>query len=179
MSTAFRTTTRSRAPASRRAPLYPVPAKNYPPSVSRYPQPSLAAMPVPGSGATVRRLPVSRSMPFWLRLLIRLQRGSLVVAFILGIAALVVYSGTVYTQHLWSTGFRKLTSLQRSERDLVEAGGTMQHYLAKQAERPGAGLIPKTPASAIFLQPAPQRPSQTNRPVAPKVEPQPNKPLGY
>jgi hypothetical protein len=118
-------------------------------------------------------------MPPWLRLLIRLQRGSLVVAFVLAAAALIVYSGTVYTQHLWSTGFRKLTTLQRLDRDLVEAGGNMQHYLAKQAERPGAGLVPKTPASAIFLQPAPQRPNQTSRTVMPKVEPQPNRPLGY
>jgi hypothetical protein len=179
MSTAFRPTTRSRPPASRRAPLYPVSARNHSGGMNRSAKPSLAALPSPVPGATVRRLPVSRSIPPWLRLLIRLQRGSLVVTFVLASAALIVYSGTVYTQHLWSTGFRKLTSLQRGERELVEAGGNMQHYLAKQAERPGAGLVPKTPASAIFLQPAPQRPHQASRTLVPKAEPQPNKPLGY
>ncbi|UBF29062.1 hypothetical protein K9N68_15215 [Kovacikia minuta CCNUW1] len=177
---ANRSATRSRPPGLRREPLYPVPTRNSPGSSrGRRSRTTLTALPTPMPGSTVRRLPVSRPMPTWLRLLIRLQRGSMVLAFVLGAAAIIVYSGTVYTQHLWSTGFHKLTSLQRNERQLIEAGGTMQNYLAKQAERPGAGLIPKTPASTIFLQPAPQRPIQAVKPAAPQVEPQPNKPLGY
>jgi hypothetical protein len=208
MSTAFRPTTRLRSPSASQAPLHPVPVRSRPirksaavnpalrsptpirqRSVSAPPpkgsqpyrggQPSLATFSAAIPNAGVRTLPVSRSIPLWLRWLIRFQRGSTVVAFVLAAAALIVYSGTVYTQHLWSTGFRKLKTLQLSERQFVEAGGTMQNYVAKQAERPGSGLIPNTPNNAIFLQPAPLRPSQVYKPAPLKSEPQPNKPLGY
>lgn len=118
-------------------------------------------------------------MPLWLRWLIRLERGSVLVVFLLAIATLVVYSGTVYTQHLWSTEYRKLKTLQRSEREITAAGETMRNYIAKQAERPGAGLITKTPDSTIFLQPAAKRQQPAVIPPQPPVETKTQKPLGY
>jgi hypothetical protein len=103
----------------------------------------------------------------------------LIIVFLLAIATLVVYSGTVYTQHLWSTEYRKLKTLQRSEREITAAGETMRNYIARQAERPGSGLITKTPDTTIFLQPAPKGQAPVVRPSIPESEPQSNKSLGY
>ncbi|XGV96234.1 MAG: hypothetical protein ACAF41_26310 [Leptolyngbya sp. BL-A-14] len=190
MSTAFRSASRSRRPPSaRRAPLYPVATKTKP--VQRVPKstPSpLRAVPTPIARAkasaptgtkAVRQLPTTRSFPLWLRMLIQAQRGSLIVAFILVIATLLVYGSTVYTQQLWSKEYRKLKSLQRSEREMTATSASLENQLALQAERPGSGLVPQTPDSTIFLQPAPQRPPLATSPSTPKIEVAPNTPLGY
>lgn len=178
MSDAYRTTYPRRS--SNRRPPRPLPSRG---GSARPSQPSFNSAPVPFPSRTanpgVRRLPVKRPMPLWLRSLIALQRGSLVVVFLLAIATLVVYSGTVYTQHLWSSNYRKLKTLQRSEREMTAAEGTMKNYLAKQSERPGAGLITKTPATTIYLETAPKRPENVVPSVAPPSEKQPEKPLGY
>jgi hypothetical protein len=118
-------------------------------------------------------------MPIWLRWLVRLQRGSLVVVFLLAAATLVVYGGTVYTQQRWGEDFHKLKRLQRSERQLVAAGEMLKNQLAKQAELPTSGMIPRTTANTIFLPSAPARQGQPVSPVAPKPEPELKKPLGY
>lgn len=177
---AYRTSSQPRRSSSRRPPLYPVPAR-VSPVFQVHPSSSSAPIPFPRgrSGATVRRLPVLRPMPLWLRWLIRLQRGSLVVVFLLAIATLIAYGGSVYTQHRWSREYRKLKILQRSEREITAAGETMRNYIAKQAERPGAGLVTKTPDNTIFLQPAPRRQEPAIKPPQPPVETRTQKPLGY
>ncbi|WP_421655677.1 hypothetical protein [Leptothermofonsia sp. ETS-13] len=185
MSNAYKSQTRSRRSSSRCPPLYPIPGQSS--SVRSIRQAPRTAptrsgpLPFPTnySGSTVRRLPVSQPMPLWLRWLIGLHRGSVIVVFLLAIATLIVYSSTVYTQHLWSRDYHKLKGLQRQEREMIAARENMRNYIARQAERPGAGLISKTSASTIFLQPAPKRRGQPIKPPVPLVEPQPNKPLSY
>ncbi len=185
MSNAYRPQTRSRRTPSRRSPLYSVPGqprsdrsiRPVPRSISTRTAPLLFPTSYPGS--PVRRLPVSRPMPLWLRWLIGLHRSSVIVVFLLAIAMLIAYSSTVYTQHLWSRDYHKLKGLQRQEREMIAARENMRNYIARQAERPGAGLINKTSASTIFLQPAPRRRAQPVKPPVPEVEPQSSKPLGY
>ncbi|MBC7972495.1 MAG: hypothetical protein H7Z11_20615 [Verrucomicrobia bacterium] len=182
MSTAFRSASRSRRPPStHRSPLYPVPARQKSVrSVPKDSKPTLRPVPLPTSGAkAVRRLPAPRSLPLWLRLLIQAQRGSLVIAFILVTATLIVYGSTVYTQQLWSKEYRKLKTLQRNEREMIATSASLENQLALQAERPGSGLVPQTPDSTIFLQPAPQRQTSLVSPNVPNVEASPNTPLGY
>lgn len=181
MSTAFRSAPRSRRPPSaRRSPLYPVPAKRSPVrSVPKGSNSPLRTVSTPTSSATVRRLPSTRSLPLWLRLLIQAQRGSLVIAFVLVTATLFVYGSTVYTQQLWSKEYRKLKTLQRNEREMIATSEGLKNQLALQAARPGSGLVPQTPDSTIFLQPAPQRPTLIASPSVPNVEASPNTPLGY
>jgi len=112
-------------------------------------------------------------------LLIQAQRGSLVIAFVLVTATLIVYGSTVYTQQLWSKEYRKLKTLQRNEREMIATSASLENQLALQAERPGSGLVPQTPDSTIFLQPAPQRQTSLVSPNVPNVEASPNTPLGY
>ncbi len=118
-------------------------------------------------------------MPLWLRLLIQAQRGSLIVAFILVTATLVVYGSTVYTQQLWSKEYRKLKTLTRNEREMIATNESLKNQLALQAERPGSGLVAQTPDSTIFLQPALQRPALSPSHSLPQAEAKPNTPLGY
>lgn len=181
MSTAFRSAPRSRRPAStRRSPLYPVPAQPSPMRTApKRSKPPLKAVMSPAGAAVVRRLPSKRSLPLWLRLLIQAQRGSLVIAFILVTATLIVYGSTVYTQQLWSKEYRKLKTLQRNEREMIATNEGLKNQLALQADRPGSGLVPQTPDNTIFLQPAPQRPTLSISPSVSKAEVAPNTPLGY
>jgi hypothetical protein len=124
-------------------------------------------------------LPSKRSLPLWLRLLIQAQRGSLVIAFVLMTATLIVYGSTVYTQQLWSKEYRKLKTLQRNEREMIATNEGLKNQLALQADRPGSGLVPQTPDNTIFLQPAPQRSALSISPSVSKAEVAPNTPLGY
>ena len=178
MSTAFRSAPRSRRPASKqRSPLYPVPAR--PVQTPKRSKPPLREVVPPAGAAAVRRLPSQRSLPLWVRLLVQAQRGSLVIAFILITATLIVYGSTVYTQQLWSKEYRKLKTLQRNEREMIATNEGLKNQLALQADQPGSGLIPQTSENTIFLQPAPQRPALLAAPSVPKTEVAPNTPLGY
>lgn len=103
----------------------------------------LSAVPALSPRPVVRRLPTSRPLPFWLSLLIYIQRGSLAVAFVLVTAALVVYGSTIYMQQLWSKEYGKLKMMQRSERQMIAVGEGLKNQLIQQAEQPGSGLVPK------------------------------------
>ena len=118
-------------------------------------------------------------MPLWLRLLIQAQRGSLIVAFVLVTATLFVYSSTVYTQQLWSKEYRKLKTLTRNEREMIATNESLKNQLALQAGQPGSGLVPQTPDSTIFLQPALQRSASSPSTNLPQAEAAPKMPLGY
>ncbi|XHX80143.1 MAG: hypothetical protein RBJ76_09520 [Stenomitos frigidus ULC029] len=196
MSNAFRSTPHSRrTPSTRRSPLYPVPATpNLSPKSGskRSPQPrSLHSVPAtarpplrpvspltPALGA-VKRFPKIQALPLWLRLLVQVQRSSLVVAFVLVTATLLVYGSTVYTQQLWSKEYRKLKTLTRNEREMIATSESLKNQLALQAEQPGSGLVPSTPDSTIFLQPALQRPAPSTSTNLPRAAAAPNTPLGY
>lgn len=146
--------------------------RTVPPSTPRSPG-------TPSSPTAVRRLPSQRSLPLWLRLLIKLQRGSVIITFVLITLALVLYGSTVYTQQLWSREYNKLKTMQRNERQLVSASSMLRNQIAQQAERPASGLIPRTPAHLIFLRPAPSRPAPANTTTTPQPQTTPDAPLGY
>lgn len=146
-------------------------------------KPPLTALPNPSARSAVRQLPTRRPIPTWLRLLIQLQRGSVIVTFVLVTAALVVYGSTIYMQQHWSKEYRKLKTMQRSERTMIAAGELMKNQLIQQAEQPGAGLVPRTSEHTIVLEPAPSRApaaTPTVPPVVTNVEPAADAvPLGY
>lgn len=134
----------------------------------------------PTSVESVRKLPIRRALPPWLKLLMNLQRGSVIVTFVLMTAALVVYGSTIYMQQHWSKGYNKLKTMQRSERQMIAAEGLIKNQLIQQAEQPGSGLVPRTAEHTIVLEPAPERAVPiTANPVL-KVEPSTqSQPLGY
>jgi hypothetical protein len=135
------------------------------------------------ANAAVRQLPVQTPLPSGLRLLMFFQKSSLALTFVLVTAALFVYSTTMYTQQLWSKEYSKLKHMQRSERQMLTANEILKNQIIRQAEQPGAGLVPKGSENTIYLTPAPDRPAPP-----PQVPPTFNKaegsvsksaPLGY
>lgn len=115
----------------------------------------------------------------WLRLLIQLQRGSVIVTFVLVTAALVVYGSTIYMQQHWSKGYNKLKTMQRNERTMIAAGELMKNQLIQQAEQPGSGLVPRTAAHTVVIEPQPPRAPVTMNPVLKVAPPSNSAPLGY
>jgi len=113
-------------------------------------QSPLAAVPAAPAQSAIRKLPTARPVPNWLRLLIQAQRGSLIVTFALVIATLIVYGGTVYMQQLWSKEYRKLKTMQRSERQMLAASEVLKNQIIQQAESPNSGLVAKSPQHTLF-----------------------------
>lgn len=139
-------------------------------------------------GRSIQTVPIqlrARSAPLWLLRLCYLQRRFGVVTFLLMAGMLTVYGWTAYSQQAWSQAYRKLETLQRNERQLTAASEVLKNQMARQAEQPATGLVPLNPATAIFLQSAPQRLDRAANPVLPATEnaaqtKQPARlPLGY
>lgn len=105
-------------------------------------------------------LPSARK-PLWLLRLSVLHRSSTALIFFLIATVLTLYSGTVYSQRTWNQAYRKLENLQRQERQLTTASEVLKNKMAQQAEQPETGLLPADPTKAIFLKPAPPRPTRS------------------
>jgi len=116
--------------------------------------------------------------PRWLTLMQWTQRGSSLVALMLGVGILVTYGWTVYIQQQWGREFDRLEAMKKQERQLVSANEVLKNQMAEQAEKPTAGLLLPDPSNAIFLTPAPQRPDLKANPT-PAVDPDSTRPLGY
>lgn len=99
-------------------------------------------------------MPSSEALPLWLLRFYTVHRYSSGVAFLLVAATLMIYGWTVYSQELWSQGYRRLQNLQRHERQLKTTNATLTNKMAKEAEKAGAGLVSPTPGRTIFLPPA-------------------------
>ncbi len=131
-------------------------------------QPPLAVVSAPGmapGNTAVSRLPRKPSYPFWLTLLLQCQRGSWLLTLVLVTAALVVYSSTIYMQQYWSKGYRNLKSMQQSERQMTVMGEALKNQIMQQAEKPGAGLVPRAPTHTIQMEPASPRPPAATAPL--------------
>lgn len=133
----------------------------------------------PGSVQTIKTLPNPQLVPAWLNLLMVAQRGSTILTFLLVTTTLAVYSWTVYSQHLWGKEYSRLKTLQRNERQLTSVNESLKNQLAIQAEDPSLGLISPSPRDTVFLEPLPQRYSQSAPVAQPDPSPSVPKPLGY
>ena len=126
-------------------------------------------------------VPNSESLPLWLVRWQNVQRYSSIATFLLVMASLTVYGWTVYAQQLWSQNSRTLQKLQRQERQITTANETIKNKMAKEAEKPDAGLVAPTPSRAIFIPPTSTVRQSISGEIAPNFEiQQPNNtPIGY
>ena len=126
-------------------------------------------------------VPNSGSLPLWLLRWQTFQRYSSITAFLLVITNLIVYGWTVYSQQLWSQNSRKLQELQRQERQITTTNEVIKNKMAKEAEKPAAGLVAPTPDRTIFVSPASNNRKQISEEIIPNFEiPQQNPtPVGY
>ncbi|GAB4367067.1 MAG: hypothetical protein Kow00121_05060 [Elainellaceae cyanobacterium] len=126
----------------------------------------------------VKALP-QQAPPPWLQLLIKVQRTSSVLVFLLISATLAVYGWTVYVQQRWGQEYRQFETLQKHERQLIAGNEALKDQMAQQAEAPGSGLLVPDPSTAIFLVPASPRPLREPEHSSPAPENPATRPLGY
>lgn len=126
-------------------------------------------------------VPDSESLPVWLLRWQRFQRYSSIAAFLLVATNLVVYGWTVYAQQLWGQNSKNLQELQRQERQITTANEVIKNNMAKEAEKPGAGLVAPTPSRTIFVRPTSDDRKQNSEEIVPNFQlPQQNHtPVGY
>ncbi|MEM7066148.1 MAG: hypothetical protein AAF572_23655 [Cyanobacteria bacterium P01_B01_bin.77] len=133
---------------------------------------------VPARGAEVKQLPKVPRLPLGLKVLVGVQQGSTVLTGGLVATALIIYSWTVYLDKTVARSFQHLEALKVSTQQVTTANETLKNSMAEQAESPAAGLTPFEPKRAIFLSPAPARPSVEPVLESDKSDPMPH-PLGY
>lgn len=97
-------------------------------------------------------MPDGSKVPMWLMRWNSVHRHTSVASFVLVSATLIVYGWTVYSQHLWSSSYKKLQDLQRDERQLTKHDETLKNQMAQEGKKPHSGLISPTPANTIFLE---------------------------
>ena len=126
-------------------------------------------------------VPNSDSLPLWLLRWQTFQRYSSIAALLLAIANLIVYGWTVYAQQLWAQNSEKLQELQRQERQITTTNEVIKNKMAKEAEKPTAGLVAPTPAQTVFVPRASNDGKQMSKEITPNIEiPQQNSaPIGY
>lgn len=134
--------------------------------------------PVPDQGAEVKQLPKVPRLPLGLKILVGVQQGSTVLTGGLVATALIIYSWTVYLDKTVARSFQHLEALKVSTQQVTTANETLKNSMAEQAESPTAGLTPFEPKRAIFLSPAPVRPSVEPDLKPDRHAPMPH-PLGY
>lgn len=120
--------------------------------------------------STVSALPKPQPRPLWLRLLLRCQQGTTVMAGTLMVSALALYSSTVSLNSQVGQGTQRLATLQRDRQQLTTANEVLKNHMAEQAEAPGAGLHTPHPDGMLFLNssaPSAESPRQQAVPVAP------------
>ena len=113
----------------------------------------------------VRQFPQSQSAPIWLKSLLTVQQGAMVLfSSVLGLSA-IVYGYTVYTQSLWRSQHGQLERLQLQESQQGTMNEHLKQDMAQAAERVESGLIAPSPDRLVFIPSAPQRPAKP-QPIA-------------
>ena len=128
----------------------------------------------------VRHLPQPPSVPVWLRSLLTMQQGAMVLfGSMLGLSALV-YGYTVYTQGLWRSQHGQLERLQLQESQQGVMNEHLKQQMAKDADGANSGLVAPNPDRLVFIPSAPQRPTKS-LPTPHSTQPtrQSKLPLGY
>ena len=148
---------------------------NLPPQIDRSSsKPAPSRLKVVGSNhqQQVKHLPEPNAIPVWLRSLLTMQHGALIVfASMLGLSA-IVYGYTVYTQSLWRSQYGQLQRLQLQESQQAMMNEHLKQQMAQAAQGSKSGLIAPNPDRMVFIPTAPQRPAK------PLLTPHSSQPFG-
>jgi hypothetical protein len=98
------------------------------------------------------------STPGWLKSLLTIQRGTLVLfTSAIGLSA-IVYGYTVHTQDLWKSQYQQLKRLRTQETQQAVMNENLKQQLAISAQQVDSGLVSPTPDRSVFIPSAPLRP---------------------
>lgn len=144
--------------------------------------PATGTVPFPqraGTHTVVSPFPKPRSQPPWLHVLLNVHRSSLLITFTLVGATLLVYGNIVATQQVWSRELSRQQVRERQERQMQTAIEAIKTQLAKQAELPTSGLVPRSPETQLTVPMAPAGSGQPNQAQIPGATVVPPRSIGY
>ncbi len=148
---------------------------------SSVPQGSAPKSQVVGFHQPQQRQPVRQltpnSAPTWLKSLLTIQRGSLIIFCTLLGSISLVYAYTARTQDLWKTQHKQLKQFQNQEQQQALMNEHLKQQLAETAENKDSGLVAPTPARIVFIPSAPPRPTKSL--PTPKEPAKSKLPVGY
>jgi hypothetical protein len=130
----------------------------------------------PQQRQSVRQL-TPNSAPTWLRSLLTIQRGSLIIFCTLLGSISLVYAYTARTQDLWKTQHKQLKQFQTQEQQQALMNEHLKQQLAETAEKKDSGLIAPTPDRIVFIPSAPPRPTKSL--PTPQEQAKSKLPVGY
>ena len=127
-------------------------------SASSQPDPSLnVARPDRERSPQVRQF-APNPTPGWLKSLLTIQRGTLLLfTSAIGLSA-IVYGYTVRTQDLWKSQYQQLKRLRTQETQQAVMNENLKQQLAISAQNSDSGLVAPTPDRSVFIPSAPLRP---------------------
>lgn len=99
----------------------------------------------------VKRIPQPKQLPLELKLLVFLQKSSSICSLLLVTVTLAIFGLTVRIPEKWNTEYRRLTTLQRQERQLTTTNEIQKSELLRQKENQNNSLVYPTPEQALFL----------------------------
>ena len=89
--------------------------------------------------------------PHWLNYLWCFQSNLSRLTLAIVLTTVGVYAWTFSNEQRWHQGYDKLETLRKNESQLSATNEILKHELAEAAARETTGLVPATPARAIFL----------------------------
>jgi uncharacterized protein HemX len=96
----------------------------------------------------VRQLPQRYAAPAWLRMLLAVQKISMVLfVSVFGLSS-IVYGYTMHTQTTWRSQQDRLRRLQNQERQKAVMNEKLKQQMAQIAEQPGSGLVKPKPGNS-------------------------------
>ncbi|WP_310484245.1 hypothetical protein [Chamaesiphon sp. VAR_48_metabat_403] len=109
---------------------------------------------------SVRQL-TPNSAPAWLKSLLTIQRGSLIIFFTLLGSISLVYAHTARTQDSWKTQHKQLKQFQTQEQQQALMNEHLKQQLAETAEKTSSGLVAPNPDRIVFIPSEPPRPTKS------------------
>jgi hypothetical protein len=142
---------------------------------------SAVKSPQPRQPRQVKPQPPKYLAPLWLKLLLALQKISLVLfVSVFGLSS-IVYGYTMHNHTTWRSQQDRLRRWQNQERQQAVMNENLKQQLAQAAEVKNSGLVSPKPEQIIFIHSAPLRQSKPlpNSTPSPQATPTSKLPLGY
>jgi hypothetical protein len=127
----------------------------------------------------VRQLPPPQPAPVWLKSLLTMQKGAMVLSGILLGLSSIVYGYTIQTQGTWRSQHRQWNRLESQGRQQSVIVENIKQKLAETAADEKSGLVAPTPEQMVFIPSAPQRPVKSVPLTQDQTTPVTKIPAGY
>jgi hypothetical protein len=121
--------------------------------------PSARTIP-PTKPSQIRPLPAPQAAPVWLKSLLTMQKGAMVLFGVVFGLSSIVYGYTIQAQGTWRSQHGEWDRLEDQGRQQSVINENIKQGLAKTAQDPKSGFVEPKPGNTVYIPPAPQRPAK-------------------